>query len=123
MTLYSSLDMLALVAELNVRRIPLVMGARMRKKGGVLALTPREQLLLKAARRMHDKYAGGDYTHEERDERLVKSCCDFLVEQHAQNIGQTPRHDYAWDAAAWLRVQKPVADGSYELAMRAVRQM
>jgi hypothetical protein len=54
--------MLALVAEINVKRLPRVGGEMVKRSGGMNPLKPSETLLLKEIRLIHDRFLRGDYT-------------------------------------------------------------
>lgn len=94
---HSSVEMLGIVAELNVRRIPMVMGARVKRLGGVATLRPDEEQNLVKVREIHQRYMQGRYQHTDRELKQVKAVCDFLVIEHATCNNQDPRLDYGWD--------------------------
>src|SRR5512139_1498367 len=79
--------MLAMVAELNERRIALVMGKRQRRQGGLLLLTDRQSKMLLTARRLHHRYLHGHYYHDETELSSIRDLTYWLLEEHAQNEG------------------------------------
>lgn len=108
MNYYSSRDMLGLVAEINCRRMPKVMGTKMKRSGVATAvMNPRDKELMMHARQMHNKFLRGNYRHTENDEAKLKNLMDLLVVTWADLQGHEPRMDYAWDCKT-LRQPKPI---------------
>lgn len=88
MQLISSGDMLALVAELNGRRIAMICGKMAKQRGGRLDLPLRTLDLLTTARRMHYRYEKGDYRHDPGEADKLRDLCQWLVAQHRILSGQ-----------------------------------
>lgn len=112
----SSGDMLALIAELNGRRIARVTGQMAKRSGGRLDLPQRVIEMLQTARRIHHRFAAGDYRHELSEQDRIRDLCQWLVEQHNLLQGRTSTDKGAtrmsWDGAA-LQAKTPVAPGAY----------
>ena len=101
MRVNSSGDMLGLVAELNCRRIAMITGKMAAKAGGRLQLPKRTMHLLATARRLHHRFARGDYHHEQSEQDQLRDLCQWLGQQHNLLSGrgeETSR--IAWDAQA-----------------------
>jgi hypothetical protein len=127
MEYYSSPDMLGLIAELNGRRIPMVLGKRVQRQGGVMGLTPNQEKKLVAVREIHNRFMQGKYRHTEREEGIVKWCCDFLVEQHATNNNQPSNAGkFSWDAQKLRQTDLLTPDRTktdpYQAALYGVQQ-
>jgi hypothetical protein len=82
---YSSDDLLAFVAEVNVRRMPMVLGKRRRRLGGLFSLTEQQIGLVAAARKLHQKYLRGDYRHNVNDVSSMNELAMWLIEEHRMN--------------------------------------
>ena len=83
----SSDDMLAFVAELNGRRIAMVMGRRQKRQGGMLLVSEKQTRLLVNARRLHARYLANNYRHDEVEVSLLNELGNWLIEEHALNEG------------------------------------
>lgn len=94
--------MLALVAELNTRRIAMVCGALAKRQGGNLILPRRVLELLTTARRLHHRYMAGHYHHEDNEADRIRDLCQWLVIEHRQLQGRAPTtaEPFSWDATA-----------------------
>jgi len=118
----SSTDMLALVAELNTRRISMILGREARRNGGELRLSPRNIALLTIARRLHHRFHNGDYRHHPDEAGKLRDLCDWLVARHRVNEGATPNGgNLQWDATK-LTAKEPPAAGTYPGLILAIRR-
>lgn len=117
----SSSDMLALVAELNVRRITMVLGRELRKTGGRLDLSPVTVGWLQTARRLHHRYDRGDYRHEQDEAGRLRDLCCWLIARHraANGAGNDPG-SLEWDATR-LTATVPPGAGTYRGIVAAIR--
>jgi hypothetical protein len=82
---YSSNDFLAMVAELNVRRVAMVMSRRQRRMGGMMLLTEQQTAMLATCRKMHQRYLQGDYRHHSSEVGTINDLCNWMLEEHAKN--------------------------------------
>lgn len=118
---FSSADMLAVVAELNVRRITMVLGRELRKTGGRLDLSPSTILWLQNARRLHHRYTAGDYRHEPDEAGRVRDLCHWLVSRHRAANGNTnDAGGMEWDATR-MAATEPPGGGTYLGIVLAIR--
>lgn len=109
----SSADFLGLVADLNMRRIVQVMGARAAKQGGLLTMTTMRTNKLKTCRRLHHRFTKGDYRHTDREAGDVLDTCRFLAAEWAEIKGHPARPlELEAPDAYWSQRQLP--KGSYE---------
>ena len=83
--LYSSDDLLAFVAEVNVRRMPMVLGKRKRRLGGLYSLSEQQFRLIACARRLHQKFLMGDYRHVAADVSAMNELALWLLDEHRMN--------------------------------------
>lgn len=83
----SSDDMLAFVAELNGRRIDMVLNSRKQRLGGLDLFNERQVDLLATARKLHLRYSLGNYQHSETEVVAVNELGHWLLEEHAMNEG------------------------------------
>ena len=81
----SSNDLLAMVAELNVRRVGMVMTRRKKRMGGMVSLTEHQTSILATCRKMHQRYLLGDYRHEDAEVGVINELCHWLLSEHAKN--------------------------------------
>lgn len=118
---YSSGDMLGLIAELNSRRIAMVTGKMAKRAGGRLDLHKRTLELLATARRMHHRYMAGDYRHEPTEQDKIRDLCQWLVQQHdqLQGGGADEPKIIPWDAPA-LQAKEPPPPHTYEQLIDAI---
>lgn len=100
MRVNSSYDMLGLVAELNARRIPMIMGKMAQKAGGRLNLSKRELEWLQIARMLHHRYTIGDRRHDPNEAAKLHDLCQWLVDQHRLMQGRDAGEPITWDAGA-----------------------
>lgn len=108
---YSSGDMLGLVAELNCRRIAMVTGKMAQRQGGKLTFHKRVLDLMGTARRLHHRYSQGDYRHDQTEQDKIRDLCQWLVQQHAELQGQKADEKVIpWDGPALQAKQPPPAD-------------
>jgi hypothetical protein len=113
----SSPDMLGLLAELNVRRIPMVFGTEQRKKREIV-LGERELALLKLARRLHHRFRAGDYRHTDQEEGRILELCEILVRRYNQLHNLTDR---PWQIdRSRLTSKKDTPEGTYEKCISGV---
>jgi hypothetical protein len=114
MMLKSSDDMLALVAELNLRRMGMVLGRRQKRLGGMHLISETQWRWLLIARGLHHRFIGGHYLHTAEEASALNDLMLWLLEEHKQNeglkeIGQfdfqngrrlqttvAPERDYEW---------------------------
>lgn len=101
----SSRDMLQLIAELNVRRMPMVfdswhrklMGVRMTGRGQqnikVLLdrMTTEQQVGYRAVRTLHWRYDEGKFYHQDKELRQALSFCRFLLRLYSEIKHQEPK--------------------------------
>lgn len=117
----SSSDMLALVAELNVRRITMVLGRELRKTAGRLDISPAAVQWLQTARRLHHRYDRGDYRHEPDEAGRVRDLCCWLIARHRANNGATNDPGrMEWDEQR-LTATTPPGAGTYRGIVAAIR--
>ena len=83
----SSDDLLAFVAELNGRRIAMVMGKRQKRQGGMFLMSEHQMALLVVARKMHARYIADNYRHDEAEIGVLNELGNWLLEEHALNEG------------------------------------
>lgn len=117
----SSLDMLALVGELNTRRIAKIGGILTARNGGIQPQLPRQLTKdLKTCRRLHYRYAVGNYTHSDQEEAAVLRAADWCVQLWAELHNQPQRQ---WDMSpAKLRTSEPPPPQSYIRAIEAAHK-
>jgi len=118
---FSSGDMLGLIAELNSRRIAMVTGKMAKQSGGRLDLHKRTLELLATARRMHHRYMAGDYRHDQTEQDKIRDLCQWLVQQHDQlqgTAGDEPKI-LPWDAPA-LQAKAAPPKGTYQQLIDAI---
>jgi len=97
---YSSHDMLGIVAELNARRIPMIMGKMSQRAGGTLALSQGEIGWLQLARQLHHRYRLGDYRHDPNEAARIRDLCQWLVDSHRRFNHQETGVAIPWNADA-----------------------
>jgi len=120
---YSSPDMLGLIAELNARRVALVLGRYARRSGGQLDLAPKTLDMLMVARRLHHRYRNGDYRHSPNELGKIKDLCGWLVQRHrdlSANPPDTPVGQW-WDAKK-MTSKTPPAAGTYPGIIQAIAE-
>jgi len=117
----SSQDMLGMVAELNVRRIAMVMNQRYKRLGGVLMLTERQSALLLTARKLHHRYLQDHYQHDESEQCAIRDLAYWLIEEHKLNIGNKEPTTFEFDMRRQVAKQQPAA-GSYRVMLDRVFQ-
>jgi len=99
MRVKSSHDMLGIVAELNFRRIPKVLGRTSKLAGGHLQLTPQQLGWLHTARALHHRYSLGDLRHEPSEADAIRDLCAWLVSEHRRHQGTDDNRPIDWDHA------------------------
>lgn len=120
MRVNSSGDMLALVAELNCRRIAMITTKLAKRGGGQLTLPKRTMELLTTARRLHHRFSAGDYHHDVAEQDRLRDLCQWLVQQHnvLQGKGEETAR-FAWDAQA-LQAKTEMPPRAYQEIMTAL---
>lgn len=93
---YSSPDMLALIAEVFTRRAAMVCGKVAKTQGLTLkqfldTAPERAKEGLKLVGKLHHRYLKGDYRHEEKELLRIESYCNWLVEIAHESVGQVGR--------------------------------
>ena len=91
---YSSPDMLALIAEVFTRRASMVCGKAAKALGMTLKqyldIAPKyAQAGLLTVGALHHRYMAGDYRHDEKELLVIEVYCNWLVEVAHQAAGQT----------------------------------
>ena len=88
-TWHSSHEMLGFVAEIQ-NRISKVLGKMAQLNGGELRMDAQQEAQLKNARRLHQRFAKGDFRHNDHEAGSLVELANWLVVQHAKNEGQEP---------------------------------
>lgn len=84
----SSPDMMGIIGELNYRRLPRVAGKRAKLRGGQLKLSADQLSALQTVRRLHHRFASGDFRHDtDSEEGQVLHVMNMLVQWHAEDNG------------------------------------
>ena len=109
---FSSEDMAGLVAELNEKRLPKIVGKLVKSAGGKNPLTEPERELLINVRRIRSRFVRGEMTHDDNDESRMKAAMDWAVTKHAEQIGQSPDLSYEFDKRR-LRRSEPLPRNYY----------
>lgn len=117
---YSSGDLLALVAELNVNRISKVCGKRTQRLGGMILVNDKERVLLNTARRLDARYRRGDYRHTDQERGRIEQLCSLLLLWHSENEHCPQRH-VKFDSAQ-LDAKRACAAGMYERMLQRAAQ-
>lgn len=117
---YPSHDFLALVAELNVRRLRMVVGAMFKHYGGPPPI-PRpivNRMIL--ARELHRRFRNGKHEATPREWAEIKDLCNWLVRQHDVCRGKTPRTEEVDmpDSTAFSSIS--MGNGAYQALCKAV---
>lgn len=120
---HSSDDMLAFVAELNVRRIKMVLAKRYRRKHGQpLLVMPNGSVpididervtgWLAVARKLHNRYLRDQYLHDDNEISAVRDLAYWLLEEHRLNEQLTTPTQWRFDATN-MQCQTPPPHGRY----------
>lgn len=93
---YSSADMLGLIAEVFTRRAAMVCGKVAKTQGLTLkqfldTAPKRAQEGLKLVGQLHHRYLKGHYQHDEKELLRIESYCNWLVEIAHESVGQVGR--------------------------------
>lgn len=114
--------MLALVAELNMRRIGMVLGRRAKRLGAeAVGGIPADRLRqLVAVRRLHIRYSDGIYKHAPNELAIVKDVCQWLVDEHAANQGNSPKTLTFDDSSLIRKSRTPLASDRYIAIVQAI---
>jgi hypothetical protein len=115
----SSSELMGLVAELNLRRIPMVGGERVKKAGGEPAFRPDEVEMLKTARRLHQRYVAGKYEHEVHEARQIVDLCYRMIDWHNRNKGLSERK-MPEIVVQPLSTTTPCAPGTYAVVCHTI---
>lgn len=126
MLVYSSGDMLFLVAEVYTRRAAKVVGKVARLTGKTFfsymdtaPLTAQEGL--RTAHLLHQRYMRGDYRHDDQDVGRLEHFCNWLVEIGQSASGHDPR-PFAIDKRGMVAKQ-PLEKGVYAEVLVKLRQL
>ncbi len=117
---YPSHDFLALVAELNMRRLRMVVGAMFNHHGGPPPIPHPVVTRMILARELHRRFWNGNQEATMREWAEIKDLCNWLVRQHDVCRGKTPRTEEVDmpDSTAFSSI--PVKNGAYRAFCRAV---
>ena len=115
----SSQDMLGMVAELNVRRIAMVMNQRYKRLGGMLVLTEKQSNLLLTARKLHHRYLQDHYQHDESEQCAIRDLAYWLIEEHKLNVGIKEPTSFEYDMRKQV-AKEPPARGTYRVLLERV---
>ena len=126
MLVYSSGDMLFLVAEVYTRRAAKVVGKVARIAGkdfqSYMDTAPRvAQEGLRTAYLLHLRYMQGDYRHDDQDVGRLEHFCNWLVEIGQKAAGHEPR-PFTIDKRAMVAKQ-PLETGVYAEVLVKLRQL
>ena len=113
----SSHDMLGIVAELNARRIAMVMGRRQRRQGGLLLLTDAQSKLLLTARKLHQRYLQDHYQHDETELSAIRDLAYWLLEEHRLNENIKNPTPFTFDIRS---AKEPPTPGTYRVYLRTI---
>ncbi len=125
MMLYSSSEMLGLVAKVYLQTASLVIGKAAKKAGKPMgqfmdAAPEVAKRGLKLTRRLHQRFAQGDLRHTEAELALLEAYCEWLIDT-AQTLGGHPVRDFKIDRESMMQ-HRPL-DHSYAEIIGAVRQL
>ena len=115
----ASNDLLAIVGELNVRRIALVTNMQMRRHD-TMQIPPDIMRCLVVARKLHQRFWQGDYRTDTKEIGHVKTLCEWLIVRHAEMNGH-PARCPAWNDASFTQVLG-LPPGRYGEICRAIEQ-
>lgn len=104
--------MLALVAELNSRRIAMVGGRRVKRLGGLRMLSDKALVLLKTARTLHQRFMFGDYRHSDQEQGRIVELCNLLLQWHAENENASPPKP--WVPTTMLTCKQACKEHAYD---------
>ena len=122
--------MLALVAELSVRRIGMVLSDRKRRLGTGLILptsaanhqlTQRQLYLLGVAARLHMRYGAGHYRHDDEEVSAIGELAGWLVEEHRLSHPSGNSVQFSFNEKS-MEATSPPPPGSYKSYVDRVRQ-
>lgn len=116
----SSHDMLAFVAELNGRRIAMVMGNRQKRQGGMFLVSEHQMELLVVARKMHARYISDNYRHDETEIGMLNELGNWLLEEHALNEGLKTVGKFPPLTIGSSRVKSMLPIGTYQKHLEKV---
>lgn len=98
--------MLATIAELADRRIPMVYGQTAVVCGREPVVTRREFAAVAVVRRLHARFADGYYWHTENEQAAVAELMGTLVRRHAELRGLPPL-PFPYEPALMVARQPP----------------
>ena len=81
----SSDDFMAFVAEINIRRMSMVLNKRKLRLGGLTAYSQKHITMIAISRRLHQRYLLGDYTHNDEEWKSMNELGFWLLEEHQLN--------------------------------------
>ena len=122
--------MLALVAELAVRRIGMVLSDRKRRLGTGLILpasaanhqlTQRQLYLLGVAARLHIRYGAGHYRHDDKEVSAIGELAGWLIEEHRLSHSSSKSVQFSFNANNMGAIAPP-PPGSYKAYVERVRK-
>lgn len=124
---HSSDDMLAFVAELNVRRMQMVLSKRARRLGCVFLangsmdhhLSERQVALITLARKLHMRFMRGNYQHEESELSALNELAWWLIDEHRQN-GDPVGGTFTGLQPSNMQQLVPLPRGRYEMHIARV---
>lgn len=114
MMLNSSYDMLGLVAELYLRRTPMVVRRIKKALGGAPVIMPDGALEgLKVAKQLHKRYMRGDFRHTEHEVGSLEYLGMWLIDVAQRMSGHPVR--------PW-RIDRPLMQTTIELDKEAYQK-
>lgn len=124
--IYSSNDMLALVASIHTHKGPMVIGKAAKLSGLTLEhymsiLPDRIKNAMKAVAILNLRYLKGDYRHEEKELGNLETLGQWVLSTH-QKLGGHPDKEFRINRAE-MRAKVPPPEGSYMMAYTKVREM
>jgi len=125
MMLYSSSEMLGLVAKVYLQQASLVIGKAAKKAGKPVgqfmdAAPEVAKRGLKLTRTLHKRFERGDYRHTEAELAMLEAYCEWLIDT-AQTLGGHPVREFKINRASMMQ-HRPL-DRTYAEVIGAVRQL
>ena len=110
---YVNNDFLALVFEVNERRLPMMLEKISRLEGGPTSIGEQRLREIVTARSLNRRFLFGDYRADAMELGRLRSLCEWLVEQYALSHGRTPDAvPFEWNEPAMWSID-PLPDGQY----------
>lgn len=81
-------DTLAYVMVINVRYLPMVGGAAVKKEHGKLTISERDEKNLLICRRLHRRFLNGDYRMNQMEYQRFRDATDWIQRTDRRNKGQ-----------------------------------